>query len=82
MRDVLRGVAWEEIGGIVRRLLFLGVVYFLTAWVVMVFWGMVGPGAGFNTISYNTALLALVAVWIVIIPVHLMWGPMTKWPPG
>ncbi len=82
MRDVLRGVAWEEIGGIARRLLVLAGVYFFAAWVGMIFWGMVADDTGFNTISYNTALLGLVGVWLVIIPVHLMWSPMTRWPPG
>ncbi len=82
MRDVLRGVAWEEIGGIAQRLVVLGIIYFLSAWVVMIFWGMVAADANFGTISYNTALLGLVAVWIVIIPVHLLWAPMTRWPPG
>ena len=82
MRDVLRGVAWEEIGGIFRRLLVLGGVYFFMAWVAMIFWGIVAADSNFTTISYNTALLGLVGAWLVIIPVHLMWGPMTRWPPG
>ena len=82
MRDVLRGVAWEEIGAIFRRLLVVAGVYFFSAWVGMIFWGMVAADVGFSTISYNSALLGLVAVWLVIIPVPILLKTMFTWPPN
>ncbi|MBM3945567.1 MAG: hypothetical protein FJ317_08805, partial [SAR202 cluster bacterium] len=46
--------------------------FFFSAWLAMVFWGMMAPEFGLPTISYLRAMLVTVAIWLVVGP--LTWG--------
>jgi hypothetical protein len=54
------------------RSLFLiptaGVSFFFCAWLAMIFWGIVSPDLGIQTIGYPKAMLVTIAVWLVITP--------------
>ena len=39
-----------------------GATFFFSAWIAMVFWGMVAPDVGLRTISYATAMLVTIGL--------------------
>jgi hypothetical protein len=45
-----------------------GVLFFFSAWLTMIFWGIVAPKLGGPTISYPMAMLITIAVWLVVAP--------------
>ncbi|HZT64998.1 MAG TPA: hypothetical protein VFA11_04345 [Acidimicrobiales bacterium] len=45
-----------------------GPLFFLSAWVLMVFAGIVGPDVGLRPFGYVTSLLATIGLWICIAP--------------
>jgi len=45
-----------------------GVLFFFSSWLTMIFWGIVAPKLGVPTISYTTAMLVTIALWLVIAP--------------
>jgi hypothetical protein len=45
-----------------------GMLFFFSAWLTMVFWGIVAPKLGVPTISYTTAMLVTIALWLVLAP--------------
>lgn len=45
-----------------------GVFYFFSAWLVMVFGGVVAEDLGINTYSYGTALIITIALWLAVAP--------------
>jgi hypothetical protein len=45
-----------------------GATFFFSAWIVMVFWGMVAPDVGLRTISYATAMLVTIGLWLAVAP--------------
>ncbi|MDP3062004.1 MAG: hypothetical protein Q8O40_02140 [Chloroflexota bacterium] len=45
-----------------------GAGFFLSAWLTMVFWGMITPELGIPTIGYVKAMLVTIAVWLVVAP--------------
>ena len=65
----LRIVAWDVLGRIVWRLLRIAALFFFSAWVWMMFWGMVSHAARVGPMSYLASLLVVLAVWLIIIPV-------------
>ena len=42
--------------------------FFLSALFTMIFWGIIAPGLGAETIGYPTAMLITIALWIVVAP--------------
>ena len=46
-----------------------GAGFFLSAWLTMIFWGIIAPDFGINTIGYPMAMLVTIAVWLVVAPV-------------
>jgi len=46
-----------------------GVGFFFSAWITMVFWGIVGPDVGLQTISYVKAMVVTIALWVIMAPV-------------
>ena len=45
-----------------------GLGFFFSAWLTMIFWGIVAPGLNVVTIGYPTAMLVTIGVWLVIAP--------------
>ena len=45
-----------------------GVGFFLSAWLTMIFWGIIAPDFGLDTIGYPKAMLITIAVWLVVAP--------------
>ncbi|MBI4337488.1 MAG: hypothetical protein HY683_06640 [Chloroflexi bacterium] len=55
--------------------------FFFSAWLTMVFWGMVAPDVGLRTISYTRAMLVTIGLWLAVAPLagvlagtRLWWG--------
>lgn len=42
--------------------------FFLSAWLTMIFWGIIAPDFGAETIGYPMAMLITIAVWLVVAP--------------
>lgn len=45
-----------------------GFGFFLSAWLLMIFWGIVGPWLNIQTISYVNAMVVTIATWLVVAP--------------
>ena len=45
-----------------------GAGFFLSAWLAMIFWGIIAPDFGIKTIGYPMAMLVTIAVWLVVAP--------------
>ena len=45
-----------------------GASFFFSAWIVMIFWGIVADDVGVETVSYKTAMVITVALWIAVAP--------------
>ena len=65
----LRIVAWDVLGRIAWRAIRIAALFFLAAWVGMIFWGMVAAEMAVPAISYYASVLAMVGLWLVILPV-------------
>lgn len=42
--------------------------FFLSSWITMVFWGIIAPDFGVQTIGYPKAMLITIALWLVVAP--------------
>jgi len=42
--------------------------FFLSALLLMVFWGIIGPDLGAQTIDYPMAMLITIALWLAVAP--------------
>lgn len=51
---------------------FLFGVFFFSAWLAMIFWGMIAPDVGLLTIGYPKAMLATIGLWLVVFPLARM----------
>lgn len=49
-------------------LLAAGPAFFLSAWVLMVFAGIVGGDVGLRAFGYPTAMVATIGLWLCIAP--------------
>ncbi len=45
-----------------------GVGFFFSAWLAMVFWGIVAPDVGLATIGYSKAMVVTIGQWLVVAP--------------
>ena len=54
--------------GSVFKLVSAGPAFFLSAWVVMIFAGMVGGDVGIHPFGYVTSLLVTIGLWLAIVP--------------
>ena len=45
-----------------------GLGFFFSAFLTMIFWGIIAPDFGLETISYTKAMLITIALWLVIAP--------------
>jgi hypothetical protein len=42
--------------------------FFLSAFFLMLFWGIISPELGITTISYAKAMLVTIALWLAVAP--------------
>ncbi len=42
--------------------------FFLSSWILMMFWGIIAPKFNVETIGYPMAMLITIAIWLVIAP--------------
>ncbi len=63
--DVIR---WDILGVIAFRILLFAGVFFAATWVAMVFCGMIAERTEVVTISYPTAALGVVGLWLAVAP--------------
>lgn len=42
--------------------------FFFSAWLTMIFWGIVAPDFGVKTIGYPLAMLITIGLWLVVAP--------------
>lgn len=49
-----------------------GVSFFFSAWLMMIFWGIISPDLGIPTIGYAKAMLVTIALWMAVVP--LVWS--------
>ncbi len=54
-----------------------GVGFFFSAWIVMVFWGIIAPDVGVGTIGYTKAMLATIGLWLAMAP--LLGAVAKRW---
>lgn len=45
-----------------------GAGFFFSAWLAMMFWGIVAPKLDVETIGYVTAMLVTIGLWLVLAP--------------
>ena len=43
-----------------------GASYFFSAWIIMVFWGVMADDVGVNTVSYPGAMVVTIALWMAV----------------
>jgi hypothetical protein len=43
-------------------------MFFFSAWLLMIFWGILGPEYGLGTISYVRSMLITIILWLVVSP--------------
>jgi len=53
--------------------------FFLSAFITMIFWGIIAPNFGVETIGYTMAMLITIAVWLVIAPLAAAISKRSKW---
>ena len=50
---------------------FAGGGFFLSAWILMMFWGALSPRLDVPTLSYGDAMIVTIALWLVMAPLVL-----------
>jgi hypothetical protein len=50
------------------RLPAAGLMFFVSAWLLMIFAGIVSTDVGIKPFGYGTALVATIGLWLVIAP--------------
>ena len=53
--------------------------FFLSAWILMMFWGIIAPDFGVKTIGYPMAMLITIGIWLVIAPLSAAIAKKGKW---
>ncbi len=48
--------------------------FFVSSWLVMLLWGVFAPDLGWPTISYTTAMLITVTLWLAVAPLAAAAG--------
>lgn len=55
-----------------------GVGFFFSAWLTMIFWGIVAQDLNVQTISYTTAMLITIGLWLIMAPLIAAGGRRGK----
>jgi hypothetical protein len=50
------------------RLPAAGAMFFVSAWILMLFAGMTSPDTGIKAFGYTTAMLVTIGIWLVLAP--------------
>ena len=50
------------------RLMAAGPLFFVSAWLLMIFGGIVAPDLGTKPFGYLTAMVATIGLWLVLAP--------------
>jgi hypothetical protein len=50
------------------RLISAGPLFFVSAWILMIFAGIVGTDVGIRPFGYITSMVVTIALWLVIAP--------------
>ena len=50
------------------RLIAAGPLFFVSAWLLMIFGGIVAPDLGTRPFGYLTAMVATIGLWLVLAP--------------
>ena len=45
-----------------------GLGFFFSAWLTMIFWGIVGSWVNVETISYIDSMVVTIGIWLVVAP--------------
>ena len=45
-----------------------GGMFFFSAWIVMIFWGIMADRAAVSTLSYVDSMIVTIALWIAVAP--------------
>lgn len=53
--------------------------FFLSAFWIMIFWGVVGSWVDVRTISYTDSLAVTFGLWLALVPLALSVGRMAGW---
>jgi hypothetical protein len=53
--------------------------FFLSAFITMIFWGIIAPNFGVETIGYSMAMLVTIGIWLVIAPLAAAIAKKGKW---
>ena len=59
-------VVWDGINWLAPKIIVVGGAFFLSAWLAMVFWGMVASGSNLTPVSFNHAMLGMIGLWLAI----------------
>jgi hypothetical protein len=54
--------------GAIVRLPAAGVMFFVSAWLLMIFAGIVADEVGFKPFGYGTSMVITIGLWLVIAP--------------
>ncbi len=67
-KDLVAGleVVWDGIRWLIPNVVVIGGAFCGSAWVGMVFWGMVAAGKSLTTISYLNSMLGMVGLWAAV----------------
>ena len=55
-----------------------GLGFFFSSWMTMIFWGIIAPDFGVETIGYVQAMLVAIAIWIIVAPLAAASARRTK----
>lgn len=50
------------------RLLAAGPMFFVSAWILMIFAGIVSPDVGIRPFGYVTSMVVTIGLWLVLAP--------------
>ena len=56
-----------------------GGFFFFSAWLTMIFWGIIAPEFDAPTIGYPMAMLITIAVWLVVAPLTAAVSRGSNW---
>lgn len=42
--------------------------FFLSAWIAMIFWGIIAPEFGIKTVGYVMSMVITIGLWLVVAP--------------
>lgn len=68
----LRIVAWDVLRRILWRAIRIAGLFFFSAWVWMMLWGMVSHASAVASMGYWASALTTLAIWLVVLPVVAM----------